>query len=398
MRADLLKAPEVLEFVNTTASILNEAVEKGVQKVPSSDILINRLKNSNFVFSGFKVFHQMNEAFPLLTDENGSRKPFEQFSNEVRSIHEKYNLHYLRAEYEFAVGAAHMAAKWEKFAAMGDRYNLQYRTAGDKRVRESHSKLHNVTLPIESRFWDEYFPPNGWGCRCTAVQVRKGKFPVSDERLAMENGNQATAGKHQEMFRFNPGKQQACFPAYNPYTIKACTECNVSGFKLVAKVPDNEMCRACKIVVEMKKEWQKKQEMPRKEADKAVKAWMKENEDRRVVKAGNLHSGELRLNHDAVKRYLGHAVSQEAKWLLTTFGDGAGTMSLVDYEELGARKDMGNPKEAKNVAEKRKRGVQGYTKYEYSHLGKTWVIGFEKVKRAGVFFEQPYYIYTKKPR
>ena len=34
--------------------------------------------------------------------------------------------HYLNAEYNFAHGAAEMAAKWEKFEEDGDEYLLQY--------------------------------------------------------------------------------------------------------------------------------------------------------------------------------------------------------------------------------------------------------------------------------
>ena len=147
-----------------------------------------------------------------------------------------------------------MAARWKKFEQDGDRYNLQYRTMYDKRVRRTHRMLHNITLPIESPFWDKYFPPNNFGCRCSAVQVRKGKYPVSDEQEAMNLGSQATAGKYQEMFMFNPGKSMTCFPAYNAYTRKACATCRQrpGNMELAANIPDNELCRACRILQELK--------------------------------------------------------------------------------------------------------------------------------------------------
>lgn len=242
-----MKAPQVVKFVRTTASVLNRAVDQGISKRKASDLLTERLKESCLVFSGLKTFHQLGEAFPSLTDEKGERKPFEQFLNDVRSIDENYNKYYLKAEYNFAVSSSQMAAKWEEFASKGDRYDLQYRTAGDSKVRESHRKLNRVTFPIDSPFWDQYFPPNGWGCRCNVVQVREGKYPVSDEKKAMQDGNQSTTGKHQEMFRFNPGKQQAAFPAYNPYTIKKCEGCSKNGYKLSKNV-DNELCAGCDVI------------------------------------------------------------------------------------------------------------------------------------------------------
>lgn len=57
-----------------------------------------------------------------------------------------------------------MAAKWEKFEEDGDRYNLQYRTAGDDKVRPEHAALNGVTLPMSDPFWESYYPPNGWNC------------------------------------------------------------------------------------------------------------------------------------------------------------------------------------------------------------------------------------------
>lgn len=251
---ELLKKAEAMAFTETTASVLDQAMREGICQVTPSAIMIQRLKESNYVFSGFKTFHEMKEAFPLLVDEEGNRKPFKQFLKEVQTVNGKYNSQYLQAEYTFAVTSSEMAAKWEQFEEDGDRYNLQYRTVGDDKVRESHRKLDGVTLPPSSKFWDEYFPPNGWRCRCTVVQVRKGKYDVSDERQAMENGNQATGGKHQEMMRFNPGKRAACFPAYNPYTVSKCASCPKGSMKLAADIPSNELCSACKVIREMKKE------------------------------------------------------------------------------------------------------------------------------------------------
>lgn len=251
---ELLREAEAIAFTEVTAAGLNEAVEAGIAQSKPSALMLQRLKESNYVFSGFKTFHEMKETFPLLVDEDGNRKPFKQFLKEVQSVNEKYNSHYLRAEYNFAVTSSEMAAKWEQFEEGGDRYDLQYRTVGDDKVRASHRKLDGVTLPPSSPFWDEYFPPNGWRCRCTAVQVRKGKYATSNEQQAIENGNQATGGKHEEMMRFNPGKRMACFPAYNPYTVSKCNSCPKGDMKLAADIPSNELCAACKVIREMKRE------------------------------------------------------------------------------------------------------------------------------------------------
>ena len=142
---------------------------------------------------------------------------FLKIKKDVQRINAHYNTNYLHAEYYHAVGSAQMAARWSEYAKDGARYDLQYRTAGDSHVREEHRLLDGITLPVDDPFWDKYFPPNGWGCRCEAVQVRKGKYPLSDSADSMRKGDNITAGVKQQIFRFNPGKTMKLFPPKHPY-------------------------------------------------------------------------------------------------------------------------------------------------------------------------------------
>lgn len=242
---NVLASDEAQSFINTHASTL----DKSFETVGMSDGMRQRLQQSDWIFSGIKTFHELNEAFPSLLDEDGNRKPFDRFLNDVRKIDETYNRNYLRAEYGYVQASAEMAAKWEQYAEDGDRYNLQYRTAGDSKVRPEHAALNGITLPMSDPFWDSYYPPNGWGCRCTAVQVRKSKYPETPQADAMARGEAALAGDKKGIFRFNSGKQRKAVPDYNAYTIRRCRDCDVAQGKLnLAFVPDNELCAACKLV------------------------------------------------------------------------------------------------------------------------------------------------------
>ena len=246
-----MESDEVQKFVGEVTEYLNHAVDTSIRKVPMKEVSVQRLKESNYVFSGIKVFHELNEAFPSMLDKDNNLRPFEDFLNDVQKINNTYNGSYLRTEYNFARQSSLAAAQWKTYEKDGDKYFLQYRTAYDDRVRTSHRKLEGITLPISSKFWNDYFPPNGWNCRCTVVQVRKDKYQESDERKALNDGSQATAGKYQEMFKFNPGISMTTFPAYNAYTIKKCKNCKYNGtMKLAADIPDNELCGACKVVRE----------------------------------------------------------------------------------------------------------------------------------------------------
>lgn len=250
-RIEIVEKPKIQNFIKAHAEVLDASFEK----VKMSDTMRKRLQRSDYIFSGMKTFHELNEAFPSLLDENGNRKPFEQFLKDVQKIDNTYNRNYLRAEYNFVQASAQMAAKWEGFRQDGDRYNLQYRTAGDNHVRPEHAALDRVTLPITDTFWESYYPPNGWNCRCTVVQVRKSKYPTTPHDEAMDLGEEATGKDTKGIFRFNPGIEQKSVPDYNPYTIRRCRDCDLAkGNVKLAFIPDNELCAACRLIRAQKHE------------------------------------------------------------------------------------------------------------------------------------------------
>lgn len=241
---DIMADSKVQKLIEAHADVLN----RNIQRVEMSETMRKRLTRSNYIFSGMKTFHELNEAFPSLLDSNGNRKTFEAFLNDVRKIDNTYNSNYLRAEYNFVQSSAEMAAKWEQFSEDGDRYNLQYRTANDGKVRPEHAALNGVTLPPSDPFWEEYYPPNGWNCRCTVVQVRKSKYPATPHDEAMALGEEALQRDTKGIFHFNPGKENKAVPDYNPYTIRRCRDCDIAKgkIKLAKFIPENELCAACK--------------------------------------------------------------------------------------------------------------------------------------------------------
>lgn len=253
---NILASNEAQEFITTHAGVL----DAGFQKVGMSDKMRERLTRSNYIFSGIKTFHELNEAFPSMLDENGNKKTFERFLNDVQKINDTYNANYLHAEYNFVQASATMAAKWEQFQQDGDQYYLQYRTAKDDKVRPEHAALDGVTLPPSDSFWDTYYPPNGWNCRCNVVQVRKQKYPITEHSEAMSRGEEAMTGQKYNIFRFNSGKQGKAIPDYNPYTIRRCNDCDVAkggDVKLGAFVPDYQLCRGCVKIRECYKDREK---------------------------------------------------------------------------------------------------------------------------------------------
>ena len=250
LRIDIIREPDVESFIQTHADILDSTFAKAEM----SDSMRENLQRSDYIFSGFKTFHELSEAFHSLLDENGNIKPFNQFLNDVKKIDQTYNERYLKAEYNFAAASSEMAAKWEQFTQNEEEYYLQYRTANDGAVRPEHAALHDVTLPASDSFWDSYYPPNGWNCRCTVVQVLRYMHEATPHNEAMKRGAKALANDKKGMFNFNPGKQQKTFPDYNPYTISKCKGCTKATLKLYSGDQDSPLCQECSVIRDNAKE------------------------------------------------------------------------------------------------------------------------------------------------
>ncbi len=162
------------------------------------------------------------------------------------AIDKRYNINYLYAEYNHALHTSQMAVKWHDIMEDGDRYNLQYRTAGDERVRSDHAALDNTTLPPSDDFWKSYLPPNGWNCRCTVEQVLRDDYPMSDPEVAKAVGDACTDEPKMRMFRYNAGQEMTVFPKKHPYFPKGCGDCK--KYQNLAYDPNSDKCRACTIV------------------------------------------------------------------------------------------------------------------------------------------------------
>ena len=371
-RIEVLAEPKVQEFINAHAG----ALDSTFKHVEMSDTMRRKLQQSDYIFSGIKTFHELNQAFPSLLDENGNRKPFERFLNDVQKINKNYNSHYLRAEYNFVQSSAQMAAKWEQFAEDGDRYNLQYRTAGDSKVRPEHAALNGVTLPPSDPFWQTYYPPNGWNCRCTVVQVRKSKYPATPHDEAMKRGEEALQNDTKGIFHFNPGKENKTVPDYNPYTIRRCRDCDIAKgkIKLAKFIPENELCAACKYLRTcLEHKYSDGFRNYKKEVTNSVTAIDGKE-------CANLQTGQFYQTKKSFKRGIAHAYTVEEVEMFETFKDYASQMTFIRHSPLGEVKNMTDPKDIANIQKKIHRGVTGYNVYEVTIGDELWELKTEVFK------------------
>ena len=247
-KAEYLTDDEVKPLIDKTYEAFSEAVDYGLRdnEIPTAMRLY--LQDNVFVFSGFKAHTELRQASALLRDASGQIKPFNRFLSDIQKIDKTYNKTYLQAEYNFAVASSQAAARWQEISEGGDNFLLQYRTAKDERVREQHRLLDGITLPPSDKFWDEYYVPLGWNCRCSVVQVNPRRYPQSVSEEALQRGRAATyqpnaKGQNKaQIFRFNSGKQKVVFPPKHPYYPKGCGNCNLKQFKAGKGKPECALC------------------------------------------------------------------------------------------------------------------------------------------------------------
>jgi len=81
--------------------------------------------------------------------------------------------------------SATMAGRWAQIQQnKANRPYLQYRTAGDARVRPEHRMWNGIIRHVDDVFWSTHYPPNGWNCRCTVRAYAQ--WEVDDKGLQVE--------------------------------------------------------------------------------------------------------------------------------------------------------------------------------------------------------------------
>lgn len=83
----------------------------------------------------------------------------------------------LRTIYQTNMRTAAMAGQYKGMKDAADVMPYwRYVAVMDGRTRDEHRLLHGKVLPHDDPFWDKYYPPNGWGCRCTVTAMTAGQL------------------------------------------------------------------------------------------------------------------------------------------------------------------------------------------------------------------------------
>lgn len=76
-----------------------------------------------------------------------------------------------------------------------------YDAVGDHRTRPLHAALNGKVYRFDHPFWNAWYPPNGFNCRCTVRSLSEDRF----ERMKLPLENEAPPHGPDPGFDFNPG-------------------------------------------------------------------------------------------------------------------------------------------------------------------------------------------------
>jgi len=183
----VLKTEQWRKLYGYVANQLFGGAEKGFGKTflevdydtPDFNFL-HKIRSNLYFFSAAKNFHLLLELNRLLLDEDGNLREYRVVKKDALKLNSTYNQDWLQTEYNTAVASAQMGARWLEYEANAETHLLKYTTAGDERVRNTHKVLDGIILPVTDPFWNSYYPPWDWGCRCDVTQVLKSRAKPSD--------------------------------------------------------------------------------------------------------------------------------------------------------------------------------------------------------------------------
>jgi SPP1 gp7 family putative phage head morphogenesis protein len=177
--------------------------------------MLNNLRNNVYMFSAAKTFSQVMQMSDSLVKDD-KVIPFTEFKNIVQSISDEYNVNYLAAEYGTAIAAAENASSWLRFEDQKQTLPyLKYSTIGD--ACDICAPLDGTTLKVDDPFWNTFYPPNHFNCRCLCTQ--EDDDAMETDSSVIDSREEKVGERMDDTFKINTGKREEIFSKDHPYFI-----------------------------------------------------------------------------------------------------------------------------------------------------------------------------------
>jgi len=175
----------------------------------------------SFYITGVRNLDALEDAKGLIDDALAEGKSLGAFKKEFEELMrgkgwaeklaeagltKKQQAYRVETIYRNNVQAAYNAGRWEQQQRNKSlRSYLEYDAVDDGRVRPSHASMDGKVYPVDDPVWDEWYPPNGHGCRCK-VRSRTGR-DIERRNLTIERSDVSPPTINPDSgWERNPGK------------------------------------------------------------------------------------------------------------------------------------------------------------------------------------------------
>lgn len=110
---------------------------------------------------------------PILAEKGwwGKRQMRDPRTGEIRTV-QLGSPRRLSIIYDTNMRVSHAQGRWERTERLAKRLPyLRYVAVLDRHTRPSHRSWHGTVLRWDDPWWSTHYPPNGWRCRCTTMQI-----------------------------------------------------------------------------------------------------------------------------------------------------------------------------------------------------------------------------------
>lgn len=204
---------------------IDEAIEFWKDKIPVSPDKFYEMaadaRSKAFTISGISSLDILLDVHKAVQKAIEKGTTFEDFRKEVNRIFERkgwtgpspYRLDNI---FRTNIQTAYQAGRYKQMTdpdIAGRRPYWMYDAVNDSRTRETHLALDGMVFPSDHPFWDTWYPPNGYRCRCgvqslSEREVKRRGLTISTEipKLVAAPGRMGRPLLPDPGFAHNPAK------------------------------------------------------------------------------------------------------------------------------------------------------------------------------------------------
>ncbi len=154
-----------------------EAWKYWQDKVPMSKKVFNSLAEDDrvkaFIVGGMAKADMLNAMYDSIGEALETGKPMEKWKEEIQDLFQRKGWtspapFRLDNIFRTNIQTAYQVGRYKQMMdVVEDRPYWQYSAVNDSRTRENHAALHGRVVKAKDPFWDTFYPPNGFRCRCS---------------------------------------------------------------------------------------------------------------------------------------------------------------------------------------------------------------------------------------